>query len=337
MDENGKITVAGKEIRRIMVDGEDFFGNDPTMSTKNLNVDIIEKLQILNKKSDLEQLTGIDDGEQEVVINITIKEDKKRGWINTIEAGAGNLVKNPSLDNTRYASKSTFNKFSGNNKYSLFVNANNNTEQDEGIMSTNSFGLNLINVFSKKYKMTGSITFNTDNSFTQRNSFRQNTLVDSVSYRNNQSESQRSNRNVTVNYRMEYRPSTSTTLLFIPRITYINTHVNDTSYTATMAGDANRTEVNNSSRRGSNNTDNIRLSGRLILSQRFSKKGRRATVSIQGNYNNNDRLGRNKTTTHFIMRPDRNKLLNQETFTVSKSMGYTLKTSYVEPVLSSGF
>ena len=335
VDMNGQITVAGKTIRRLMVDGEDFFGSDPTMTTRNLEIDIIDKLQIIDKKSDLEELTGIDDGEHEVVINISIKKDKKKGWINSIEAGAGSLMKDTSRDNIRYATKSAFNKFSGDNKYSLILNANNNAERREGITSSNSFGLNLINVFSKKYKMTGSITLNSGDNFVQSSSVRQNILIDSVSYRNSQSESQNNNHNVSVNYRMEYKPSTSTTLLFTPQITYANSHSSDTSYTATMAGDINRTEVNNSSRKGSNSSNNIRLSGRLIFSQRFSKKGRRATVSLQGNYNNNNRLGRNTSASNFLMRPDRNKLLNQESITISKSMSYTVNASYVEPVFSS--
>ncbi len=337
VDMNGQITVGGKEIKRVMVDGEDFFGNDPTMTTKNLGIEIIDKLQIIDKKSDLEELTGIDDGDREVVINITIKKDKKKGWINNIEAGAGNLVRDVSRDNIRYVSKTMFNKFSGDNKYSFIVNANNNAERREGITSSNSFGLNLINVFSKKYKMTGSIAFNTEDNFVQNNSFRQNILADSISYRNSQSESQSNNHSISVNYRMEYKPSSSTTLLFTPRIAYTNSLSNDTSYTATMAGDVNRTEVNNSSRKGSNNSDNIRLSGRLILSQRFSKKGRKATLSLQGNYNNNDRLGRNISASNFLKRPDRNKLLNQESVTIARSIGYTVNASYVEPVLSSSF
>lgn len=91
VDMDGKITVAGKTIRRVMVDGENFFGNDPTMTTKNLEIDIIDKLQIIEKKSDLEELTGIDDGERETIINLTIKKDRKKGWVNNIEAGLGNL------------------------------------------------------------------------------------------------------------------------------------------------------------------------------------------------------------------------------------------------------
>lgn len=337
VDMNGQITVAGKEVKRVLVDGENFFGNDPTLTTKNLEIDIIDKLQIIDKKSDLEELTGITDGEREVVINITIKKDKKKGWINNIEAGAGNLVKDVRPENIRYASKSNFNKFSGDDKYSFIVNANNNTERREGIITTNSFGLNLINIFSKKYKMTGSITYNMNDDFVQSNSLRQNILVDSVSFRENISELRSKTRNVSLNYRLEYKPTESTTILFTPNISYINTNSNDTSYTATKAGDNNRTEVNNSSRRGASTSDNIRMSGRLILSQRFSKKGRRVTLSLQGNFNNNERFGSNISTNNFLLRQDKNKLLNQESEIISQSLGYTLNASYIEPVFSSSF
>ena len=74
MDSEGKITHAGKEITKILVDGKEFFSDDPKVASKNLPVDIIEKLQVVDRKSDLARLTGVDDGEEETVINLTIKK-----------------------------------------------------------------------------------------------------------------------------------------------------------------------------------------------------------------------------------------------------------------------
>lgn len=75
MDSEGKITHAGKEITKILVDGKEFFSDDPKVASKNLPVDIIEKLQVVDRKSDLARLTGVDDGEEETVINLTIKRE----------------------------------------------------------------------------------------------------------------------------------------------------------------------------------------------------------------------------------------------------------------------
>ena len=337
VDMDGGITIAGKTVRRVMVDGENFFGSDPTMSTRNLEIDIIDKLQIIEKKSDLEELTGIDDGERETIINLTIKKDRKKGWINNIQAGLGNLVRDVSAENLRYASRSMINKFSADNKYSLVVNANNNSERGQGITSTGSFGLNLINVFSEKFKMTGGVSYNSGNSFVDRSSFRQNILIDSVSYRQSESQNRNKNHNFSADYRLEYKPTEKTTLLFMPNVSFSKSHSNDSSYTATMAGDAAQTEVNNSRRRGTGNAESVALSGQLILSQEFAKKGRKATVSFQGNYRNNHNLGTNISVNNFVLIPERNSVLNQESFTDSETQSFSINGSYVEPVFSSSF
>lgn len=337
VDTDGAITVAGKRVNRITVDGENFFGNDPTMTTKNLEIDIIEKLQIIEKKSDLEEITGIDDGNRETIINLTIKEDRKKGWINNIEAGGGSLVRDMSVDNILYASRSMINRFSGDNKYSLIVNASNNSPRGQGISSNSSLGLNLINVFSEKFKMTGGVTYSHNDNFVQRNSFRQNILVDSVSYRSSESENKNSSNNMAVDYRFEYKPTGKTTILFTPKLSVSRSHSNDTSFTSTMAGDAERTEVNRSSRRGTGKSENMNMSGGLIVSQEFEKKGRRATISMNGNYVTNENLGTNISENIFFLMPDRNSILNQESVTDTRSRSFSVNASYVEPIFKSNF
>ncbi len=337
VDLEGNITVAGKQVRRVTVDGENFFGRDPKMTTQNLEIDLIKNLQVIEKKSDMEEITGIDDGNRETIINITIKEDKKRGWINNIQAGLGNLTQDVSTDNIRYESRSMFNRFVGDNKYSLIINAGNTSERGQGINSNESIGLNLINVFNKKFKMTGDVSYNGSSNSVQRKSFRQNILIDSVSYRNNESESKNRSHNMSLNYRFEYKPSEKTTILFIPSVSLSKSNSNDTTYTSTMAGDAEKTEVNRSSRRGSSSSDNINVSGNLIASHEFAKKGRRITFNIQGSYSNNDQLGYNKSISEFFLMPDRNQYLNQEAKTITKSNNYNLNASYIEPIFNGSF
>lgn len=337
VDMEGNITMAGKSIGRVTVDGENFFGRDPKMTTQNLEIGIIDKLQVIEKKSDLEEITGIDDGKRETIINITIKEDKKRGWINNIQAGVGNLTKDISLDNTRYESRSMFNRFVGDNKYSLVINANNTSERGQGVNSNESIGLNMINVFNPKFKMIGDLSYNSRSSFVQRESFRQNILVDSVSYRKNESESRNNNQNISLNYRFEYKPSDKTTVLFTPNVSFSTSHSNDTSYTATMAGDAEMSEVNNSTRRGSSNSKNFNMSGSMLISHGFAKKGRRVTLNMYGNLGNNNQLGYNQSVSEFSLMPERNQYLNQEAKTITESNSFSINTSYIEPLLSSSF
>lgn len=79
VDSEGKITANGKEVTKILVDGREFFSDDPKVASKNLPVDMVDKLQVVDRKSDLARLTGVDDGEDETVINLTVKKDMKDG------------------------------------------------------------------------------------------------------------------------------------------------------------------------------------------------------------------------------------------------------------------
>ena len=80
VDSEGKITVNGKEVKKVMVDGKEFFSDDPKVASKNLPAKMIDKLQVLDKKSDMAQMTGFDDGEEETVINLTVEPGMKEGW-----------------------------------------------------------------------------------------------------------------------------------------------------------------------------------------------------------------------------------------------------------------
>lgn len=88
VDKNGKITVAGKTINTVLVDGDEFFGDDPKMATKYLKANAVKEVEVYNKKSKLTDLTGIEDGEEEKVINIKLKEEAKNGYLSTLDANS---------------------------------------------------------------------------------------------------------------------------------------------------------------------------------------------------------------------------------------------------------
>lgn len=89
VDRNGQITAQGEIVQKVLVDGEEFFGDDPTLVTQNLRADIVDKVQLFDKKSDQATFTGIDDGEKQKTINLKLKDDKKNGYFGKINAGAG--------------------------------------------------------------------------------------------------------------------------------------------------------------------------------------------------------------------------------------------------------
>ena len=92
VDSEGKITVNGKEVKKVMVDGKEFFSDDPKVASKNLPAKMIDKLQVLDKKSDMAQITGFDDGEEETVINLTVKPGMKQGWFGNAYGGYACVV-----------------------------------------------------------------------------------------------------------------------------------------------------------------------------------------------------------------------------------------------------
>ena len=89
VDQDGNITVNGVKVQRLLVDGEDFFGGDPTIVTKNFNADMIARIQFLDKKSSQADFTGVDDGQRTKTVNLVLKEDAKKGYFVKMEAGAG--------------------------------------------------------------------------------------------------------------------------------------------------------------------------------------------------------------------------------------------------------
>lgn len=89
VDRNGKITAQGQTVQKVLVDGEEFFGDDPTLVTQNLRADMVDKIQVYDKKSDQANFTGIDDGERTKTINLKLKDDKKNGYFGKLEAGIG--------------------------------------------------------------------------------------------------------------------------------------------------------------------------------------------------------------------------------------------------------
>ncbi len=89
VDRAGNIKAQGEEIKNVLVDGKEFFGNDPKVATKNLPADAVSKVQVYDKKSDETELTGIDDGTRNKTINLLLKDNKKSAWLGDVQAGAG--------------------------------------------------------------------------------------------------------------------------------------------------------------------------------------------------------------------------------------------------------
>lgn len=125
VDKNGTIKAMGETVQKVLVDGEEFFGDDPGMAVKNLRADAVKEVQVFDKKSDQAEFTGIDDGESKKTINLKLKEDRKKGYFGKIDSAGEPLAGSDS----RYNNNLMFSSFKGKRKLSAFL-LNGNTGQD---------------------------------------------------------------------------------------------------------------------------------------------------------------------------------------------------------------
>jgi len=118
IDKNGKISAQGQTINKVLVDGEEFFGDDPTLVTRNLRADMVDKVQLFDKKSDQATLTGMNDGKTDKTLNIKLKEDKKNGYFGKGDVGVGT--------DGYYSAQLMFNSFKAKQRFSVYGIAGNN-------------------------------------------------------------------------------------------------------------------------------------------------------------------------------------------------------------------
>lgn len=159
---DGSIKVQGKTVQKILVDGEEFFGSDPTIATKNLPADAVDKVQVFDKASDMATFTGIDDGDESTTINLKLKEDRKKGYFGNLEAAGGNSfnrTENGELDDYRYKLKGNIHYFKGKWQTSLIGLSNNVNETGFSIDDYISFMGGIQNLMSGG---SGSLNFDSN-------------------------------------------------------------------------------------------------------------------------------------------------------------------------------
>lgn len=164
VDESGKITINGKEIKKIMVDGKEFFADDPNIAMKNLPVNIIDKVRAYDKQSDMARMTGIDDGEEETVLDLTVKKGMNRGFFGNVDGAAGSK--------DRYSGKLLANYFRDKTQLTVIGSMNNVNDEsfpggggggrwrsNNGLTSVKMGGFNFA-AETPKLDAGGSVNFN---------------------------------------------------------------------------------------------------------------------------------------------------------------------------------
>ncbi len=312
VDENGGITVNGRRVSRILVDGQEYFGNDQQMATKNLPVNIIRRIKTYQRQSDLARVTGIDDGEEETVMDLEIKPNMRNGWLHNIDGGIGKPVGNNDYGEWvkyLYSGRYTLNRFQANTQ--LSVNANTqNSGRGNGVGYNHQVGVNFSKNIGEPYPrrrnefplvIGGNIRYNgsTSRSLSESESETFTTQYQSASFRNNRSNSSSGNNSVSGEFRMEWMPDSSLNIIFRPSFQISRNHsdsnsdqvtFNEDPYLATDMTDIlgeygflpdtlmDRIGVNSQRSYNHSKTGNNQISGEFQFNKRFNDEGRNFTV-----------------------------------------------------------
>ncbi|MDD6209307.1 MAG: outer membrane beta-barrel protein [Bacteroidales bacterium] len=357
IDENGKITVNGKEIKKIMIDGKEFFSDDPTVATKNLPVEMIEKIQVLDKKSDMAKMTGFNDDEEETVINLTVKPEKKKGWFGNVLAGYGS-------DN-RYEGNFMVNHFVGNNQFSVLGGINNtnnmgfndmaaslsqgmgsgrrrgNRGPGNGITKSRNLGFN----FSTEFKpdtliLGGDVGYSGANTYLNTRTNTQNFLTGGTTTTDNKINSSNNNsNNFWANFRLEWKPDTMTQLIFRPRVSYNVNKYRDSEDGGTFNDSQDTINYVNS---WSNSKYNgVTFSANLDFSRRLNDKGRVFSVGLRGGFNDAKSNGSDYSRTRYYNTDDLyfspDSVIDQLYNYNDKGYNYRAFVSWVEPLGRNNF
>jgi len=354
VDEDGNIKKPdGKQVRRVFVDGKEFFGDDPKMATKNLDAGIVDKVQVIEKKSDMAILTGIDDGEEETIINITIKKGMKKGWMGNVTSGLGALTDKEKDNDIRYNERLMINRFSDDDQITFIANANNVNNQGSsdrsnnvrsgrgrsgrsGITNSNTFGVNMAKVINDKLKFGGNVSYNYSDSYAETDRFRQN-LNDKITYRKNLSQDRDYSNNLNFDGKLEYQMDSSTTIIFTPHLSYNYSRSHSTTHQETLADDADSTKINESDSHDRMKSEGFNTRLNLDFSRKLSKKGRRISFGMNYTMSQSSGSGENMSENIFYRSPEKNKKRDQISESDKDRYTYRLSMAYVEPVWTNNY
>ncbi len=334
---DGKITANGKEVSKILVDGKEFFSDDPKVASKNLPVNMVDKLQVVDRKSDLARLTGVDDGEDETVINLTVKKGMKNGWFGQAEAGAGT--------DSRYMGSFTVNRFWNDNQMTLLGAINNTNEMgfsdggsrfrrfggSNGITTSRSLGINF-NVGNKEiFRIGGDIMYSNTSrrTTTQRN--RQYLFPDSTSYVNSYSRSRDRSHNVRADLRLQWNPNEWNTFEFRPRMSF---NVNDSwSADTSLTTSGTMQRVTYSRNAAYSHGKSWEFGGEVIYNHKFANRpGRSFSVQARLQASNVRERENSWSRNEFFLLNDSIDLYDQVDNNHTWSNTFNTRVSWTEPL-----
>lgn len=368
VDDDGNVKINGKEISKIMVDGKEFFGGDVQTGLKNLPVDMIEKLKTYDKKSDLARITGIDDGEEETVLDLTVKKGMNQGWFGNVDVAGGT--------EKRYMGRAMVNYFYDKTQVSLIAGANNVNDQgfsaggggprwrrNNGLTAKKMIGINFATQ-TDKIELGGSARYNYSDGDIASVGSTENFLTSGNSYSNSNTLSRNRNKRFSADFRMEWRPDTMTNIIFRPDFSYGKTDNLSSSESGTFNDDPynlvenpndylnldnlaqndplREVRVNAINSGTLNDNKDISANATLQVNRKLNSKGR--NITFRGRFSYGDSESNQFTesmTNYFLLQNylggDSVLIRNQYINTPTKNYNYRLQLTYSEPIARATF
>jgi hypothetical protein len=366
VDKDGTVTAQGEQVKKLTIDGKDYFGDDVSAALKNLPSEVVDKIQVFDRLSDQAQLTGFDDGNSQKAINIVTKSGIKNSQFGRLYAGYGT--------DDRYQAGGNVSFYEKNRRISLIGNFNNINQQNfgsqdllgvssggnnrgggqggnrggmgggrggsenfqvgqsSGISRTNAFGLNLSNQWGSKVTLSGSYFFNNgknnNDAFTNTETF----AADNRNLFSTQnSNSITDNFNHRINARLEIKFDSSNSLFIIPSLNFQKNSSNSFSSLASYFSSTD--SVNTSLTSGNSDRNGYNIRNTIMFRHSFRKKGRSLSLSLNNGFTKND----GESITDASYRFFNNGFITdslQNQFYDNSTTGYSIggNIAYTEPV-----
>ena len=366
VSDDGTIKINGKEVKKILVDGKEFMTGDTKTALKNLPTSIIDKIKAYDEKSDLSKVTGIDDGEEQTVLDFGVKKGMNKGVISNIDLGVGNK--------NRYNMRGMGGYFANNNRFMLFANANNTSDRGfgggpgrgfwggaNGLNASKMIGANYNYELKDKFKFNTSLRWNHSDGDVWSSRSSENFMGSSSSFSNSLSQSYSRSNSWNGNIRLEWMPDSMTNILFRPSISWSSSDglsgsqsasYNKDPYTITTKDplseegveELEKVEamVNSQLTNGITYSDNNNINGMLQINRKLGNKGRNITFRVDAKYTDKDSksISLNNAKLYLVQTAegkDSTYQTNRYNLTPSKNYSYAGQLTYSEPLWKATF
>ena len=365
VSDDGTIKINGKEVKKILVDGKEFMTGDTKTALKNLPTSIIDKIKAYDEKSDLSKVTGIDDGEEQTVLDFNVKKGMNKGLMSNIDLGIGNK--------DRYSARGMGGYFNSNNRFMLFGNANNTSDRGfggggprrgfgggNGLNASKMLAANYNYEEKNKFKFNTSLRWNHSDGDVWSRRSSENFMGSSSSFSNSLNQNFSRSDSWNGNIRLEWMPDTMTNILFRPSISWTTNDSRSTGISASYNQDPYQYSddplsdegiekmdevdavINRQKSVSLSNSKNNNISGMLQLNRKLNNKGRNVTLRMDAKYTDKDSKSISLQNAHLYLVQtaaglDSTYQTNRYNLTPSKDYSYSAQATYSEPLWKATF